>query len=201
MGNAWFAAATNYLLEKDFRDLPLDRTTHYDAIMILGGGTGENPSGAPQLDSEGDRVMLGARFFRRGQTDWIVCSGAGSVPNPDAPMDSATVAALLLVDVGVPPERVICVGGQRTIEEIEELKSLVSENGWRKVGLVTSAWHMRRAMQLARAAGLDVHPLAADFRSGFNAKRARIADLIPSATAWRDVNAAWREFMASVAGP
>ncbi len=197
-GNAWTCGLAFNYLERDYRDTGLDRSAQFDAVVILGGGSGEAPNGEPQLDAEGDRVMLGARLYHGGQTRFIVCTGADPGKMPQDPPGAAETAALLLADVGIPNDRIIQIGGRSTKEELAAAKRLIDDRHWQHVGLITSAWHMQRAMRHARNMGLDLRPLPADFRSGTSAGKA--IDLIPSSRVLRNLEIAYREFLAGLVG-
>ena len=142
--------------------------------------------------------MLGARLYHRGQTKFVVCTGASTDRKPNDPRDAAETAALLLVDVGVPDEQIVRIGGRFTKEEMAELKQLMEQRDWQHVGLITSAWHMRRAMRLAQDQDLELQPLAADFHSGWSDWS--LVDLIPSSTAFRNLELAYRELLAGLVG-
>ena len=198
-GNTWTSMAFNYYLEREYRVSSPEDSATFDAVVILGGGTRNGPNKTPQLDAEGDRVMLGARLCHAGCTPIIVCTGRTPEKDSGDPLDAAEMTALLLVDVGVEMDRIIRVGGRYTREEIAEVKRLVVQHRWRRVGIITSAWHMPRAMRLAQKAQLDLTPLPADFRGTWR-KTLHAADLIPSSKSLSEVDTAIREILASFVG-
>ena len=53
---------------------------------------------------------------------------------------------------------------RNTREEVAAYRELVERRGWQRVGLITSGFHLRRAMRLADAAGLEVVALPAESR-------------------------------------
>lgn len=197
-GNLWVSTAINYYLERPYRDRTIDPAARYDAVIVLGGSTDDAPNGRPYLNSSGDRVMLAARLYHRGQTEYVVCTGARANKKPDGRRDPAESAALILVDVGVDGDRIVRMGGRFTKEEMTEIKRLVNTRGWKRVGLITSAWHMRRAMRLAKRVGLEVTPLAADFHSRFPPWDP--FDVIPRSDALRATDLACRELLAGLVG-
>ncbi len=73
-------------------------------------------------------------------------------------------ARQVLRELGVPAESIRKIGGRNTFEEMRHLRDLLGPE--ERVGLITSGWHMPRAMRLARAAGLHVEPLPAGFAAG-----------------------------------
>jgi uncharacterized SAM-binding protein YcdF (DUF218 family) len=112
--------------------------------------------------------------------------------------DCGENSALLLKDLGVPHERVVRAFGRNTSEEIQSVKRLIGERGWRRVGLVTSAWNMARAMPLARGAQLELQPLPADFR-GTAQTRSPIW-IIPGEGSFQDTGLACKELLARMLG-
>ncbi len=64
--------------------------------------------------------------------------------------------------LGIPPEAIETLLGRNTAEEMISLGSRFADLS-RRVGLLTSAWHLPRAMRLARRNGFEPHPLPSDF--------------------------------------
>jgi uncharacterized SAM-binding protein YcdF (DUF218 family) len=169
-----------------------------DAVVVLGGGADETPVGAPKLGPAGDRLMLGARLLLTGRTNCLVCAGTPIEGLSRHRRDQGENSAILLKDLGVPDERVIRAFGRNTSEEIRSIKALIGERRWRRVGLVTSAWHMARAMRLARDAQLELQPLPADFRGTLEPWS--IIGIIPGGGSFQDGGLACMEILARVVG-
>lgn len=162
-GNAWVGAWLIHKLEEQSPPFDWKELAELDAVCVLGAGTEIGPNG-PQLSSAGDRVFVAARLYLQHKTGKLVCSGS-SIPGIDQERDLAAETATLWRALSI-PERDIIQLPQPTItkQEIAAYQELINTNGWNRVGLVTSAWHMPRAMRLAKAAGLDLVPLPADYR-------------------------------------
>jgi uncharacterized SAM-binding protein YcdF (DUF218 family) len=167
-GNEVLAAKLMSFLENDHPAVPARPKEPYDAIAVLGGGTGETPDDTVQLNASGDRVLLAARLYHRGFAPLLVTTGIGTagMSSPVARDLSAETAAIW-TDLGIDEQAIVAVAeGRNTSEEIAVLARLARERSWTRVGLVTSAWHMPRAMDLAVEAGLGAVPLPADYRGG-----------------------------------
>ena len=54
-------------------------------------------------------------------------------------------------------------GSLHTRDEATNTATLVKERGWKKIILVTSAWHMHRSEALFKKVGLEVIPVGTDF--------------------------------------
>ncbi len=135
----------------------------YDAVFVLGGGTSATPWGEPSLGPSGDRVLRAARTYLRGDTRVLVAAGT-SVAGIDQPQarDLAAETRAIWTEMGVAPEAIITLAGPTaTSEEVVAFAKLAREREWARVGLVTSAWHMRRAIGLAERHGLPAVPIAA----------------------------------------
>lgn len=139
----------------------------FDAIVVLGGGV--SPALPPErefprLVNGADRVWLAARLYRAKVAPRIIVSGGGYMAQPGvAATTEASGMHLFLRDLGVPDEAIIDEGKSiNTIENIRNVRALV---GNARVALVTSAYHMPRALQLAALAKLDVAAFPTDYRS------------------------------------
>jgi uncharacterized SAM-binding protein YcdF (DUF218 family) len=168
-------------LEYRFPPFPAQAQT-VDAIVVLGGGvTGGTPdTGAASLSPSAlKRVVHGLFLYRRLSVPVIVAGGTTWRERDARP--EAEVGAEALAAFGVPSERIIREGTSRTTwENAREVAVLLGggAGGSRRVALVTSAWHMPRALMAFTRAGLSCVPAPTDYLSG--SRRWTAADLIPS---------------------
>jgi uncharacterized SAM-binding protein YcdF (DUF218 family) len=169
----------------------------YDAVLVLGGGTRRLRSEEVTLSAKGDRVVLAARLHHRGLAPILVASGS-SIPGALYPRDLAAETLAIWTELGIDEGAVVTVPGPtNTREELEAYAALVRERGWERVGLITSAWHLRRAMRQAEAHDLHVVPIAADIRGG--PRSTGLYSLIPSGRGFKAVQlAAWERVGAAV---
>jgi uncharacterized SAM-binding protein YcdF (DUF218 family) len=156
----------------------------YDAIVVLGGGIGPavpplRPD--PELFDSSDRVWHAARLFHRGLAPRIIVSGGSYlVESGQAPPTQTEAVAMrqFLVALGVPESAIVMEGKSiNTIENMQETRALV---GTARVALVTSGFHMPRALRLARKVGLDAEAFPTDWQ------------VLPSTSPW------WESLMPSV---
>lgn len=141
------------------------RAGRFDAVAVLGGGVALDHAGRIAVVGEaGDRVVLGARLYNTGHADLLVTTGPVLKLKGGTEISYPAAVRRLWTELGVPEDRVVVIEGPRTTsEEVVRLAELVRQKRWSRVGVVTSAWHMRRALKLCRGQHLDVMPLAADF--------------------------------------
>jgi uncharacterized SAM-binding protein YcdF (DUF218 family) len=142
-----------------------------DAIVVLGGGI--TPATGPLVDPEmyaaADRVWHGARLYRAGKAPIVILSGSGEERS----------SRILLRDLGVPPNAIRTEGRSRnTYENALQTRALLATLGARRVLLVTSAWHMRRAHWLFSRAGVEALPAATDYEATLERTRPDRWDLL-----------------------
>ena len=158
-------------LERAFPPQLAEEMPTADAIVVLGGGIGENTNACPyaELFQGADRAWHGVRLYRAGKAPRVFVTNAGD--------------ARFMADLGVPREAITVNDQARNTEEeargiVEVLSRSRTKDGLLhcsasafdfasakpKVLLVTSAWHMRRAklMYERYAKGVEVVPAAAD---------------------------------------
>lgn len=160
-GSNLVGTSLNAWLERDYQQTAAPGP--YDAVFVLGGGTAVTPWGEPTLGPSGDRVLRAARTYLRGDTKVLVAAGrsvAGISQGYARDLSAETRA--VWIEMGVPASAIVTIDGPTaTIEEIVAFKALSDERGWTRVGVVTSAWHMRRTMRLAERYALPAVPIAA----------------------------------------
>jgi uncharacterized SAM-binding protein YcdF (DUF218 family) len=108
------------------------------------------------------------------------------------------VVARVLPDPGVPEGMILQEGtGRDTSENARYTKRILDGKGFRCPLLVTSAYHMPRAVALFRGAGVPVTPVPAGFRT-WKGKTRRRVDFLPSAAEFLASTAALREYLGMV---
>jgi uncharacterized SAM-binding protein YcdF (DUF218 family) len=188
------ADALGASLEAEFEPVAAENLPQADAIVVLGGGmsAATNVCPYPNLCMAADRVWHAARLFKAGKAPLIVPSGTGS--------DCCEVP--FLVDLGVPRAAIRAEAASRNTEENAKfVAELLKDRPRPKVLLVTSAWHMRRALLMYRryAPDLEIVPAPADYENTVSrAQPFTGGDLCPdfyalvaSGTAWKEILGYW----------
>nr|WP_246723709.1 YdcF family protein [Rhizobium sp. ARZ01] len=137
-------------------------------IIVLGGSFEAEviaSRGGIEMNQAGDRFVEALRLVQAYPNARILVSGGdGSFSGRYA--GDAAVAAEFFATFGVAAERLIQETASRTtFENVENTKTLIAENGLDNCLLVTSAFHMPRAIGLFRKVGLDVLPWPTDYRT------------------------------------
>lgn len=201
LGSEPLGQVMNEVLEAPYQGDPFAEAP-FDGVIVLGGGAQEAPHPHFELRTSGDRIFLGARLQRAGKTPFLVTTGT-AIEGFQKPFDSTVATRRMWEDVGVPSAAIVSVDETRTTaQEAARCAEVIRQRGWRRVGLVTSAWHMRRAEGLFQRAlagsAVDVVPLAADHRGrpGWEG----LYSLVPvGAGAWLQQKAVW-EFIGAAVG-
>jgi uncharacterized SAM-binding protein YcdF (DUF218 family) len=161
---AGIAPVSNYLcflLEKDYIiHVNNNVNKNIDAIVVLGNGTKEIKSLKETFSSEAGylRVLHAVEVYNKIQARYFVCSGKG-----EGDVSEAQTLAKLAETLGVPKEKIRMESNSRnTGENASEVKKIF---GSRKVniGLVTSAFHMKRSEREFKKYFDNVTPLPAHY--------------------------------------
>lgn len=131
-----------------------------DAIVVLGGGTtGRTPEQPePQISASGGRLLHALRLYKAGRAPLLLLSGDGLSPGDS----EASQMRQILSEWGVPDGAMLLEERSRnTHENAVEVVALARARGLRRLLLVTSAYHIRRAEALFRheaAGALEIIP-------------------------------------------
>lgn len=176
---------------------PLLVNEPYDSLVVLGGGSTLAANGELQLGVSGDRIALAARMYHAGRTHRIICTGSRIAPLSTAGrLDAGEETRAILQSLNVPAEAIQSLPGRNTSEEIAHLAELLAEQPSARIGLLTSAWHLPRAMRLARAANLELEPVPADFKT--SRQKITVRSFVPSDSALTKTRVALRECLAKL---
>lgn len=138
-----------------------------DGIVVLGGSIEPDISiahGVAVVRASADRLIAAAALARRYPTARIVFTGgSGNLLSNDA--READYAAELFESLGIPRSRLTMERRARNTQENAEFaKALAAPKGGERWLLLTSAYHMPRAVGLFRKAGFAVEPYPVDWR-------------------------------------
>jgi uncharacterized SAM-binding protein YcdF (DUF218 family) len=159
-------------LENRFPRADLDRAPPPAGFIVLGGAEDRlvgKARGAPAINEAGERLLEAAILAKRFPEAKIAFSGgdAGVLYKSDS---EASGAESLLTELGVASDRIILEANARDTSENaiylkQELAKLGALGEGRRWLLITSAYHMPRAMGAFREAGLEAEPWPVDYRT------------------------------------
>lgn len=145
----------------------MDPNKHYDAVILLGGLVDEKAmekSRSLSINDNNERLFGTLAVMREGRADYAIISGAPVDPRTE--FVEAKVLADQLVLLGVPRERVIVEDhAMNTRENATYSADIARTRGFSKVLIVTSAFHMRRALACYQKVGMQVDTLPVDYRT------------------------------------
>jgi uncharacterized SAM-binding protein YcdF (DUF218 family) len=139
-----------------------------DGLIVLGGVISAEVSAARKsiaLEETAERITAAAELARRYPNLRIIVSGGSSAlifdKSVEAPFDAKELEAL-----GVAPSRIAVEDQSRnTIENAQFSRRLADPKPGERWLLVTSAYHMPRAMAAFRLAGFPVEAYPVDWRT------------------------------------
>ena len=151
-------------LENRYEPLSEGDASEAEAIVVLGGGILES---SPEYDNRGSllpdalkRLVFAAQLSSAMDLPIVV---SGGKPLRKSDKAEADVAADTLISLGIPNARIFKEGRSRNTWENARF---VSENfSYRKVVIVTSAYHMVRSVRAFKNNGFDVIPAPTDYKS------------------------------------
>ncbi len=184
-------------IESSVKSYEPQRDGPLDAIVVLGGGTTQG-RWRPQVGGSGDRLVLAAELYHLGMTKLLVTTGDITEGVSDHSPDPSEQTVEIWTKLGIDSAAIRSIGGRNTFEEMQQVKEIWSELPGKKVGLLTSALHLPRAVRLARSQGLEMTPIAADVRTALN--EWGLLSFIPNAESFGDLARAQHEIMAAWVG-
>jgi uncharacterized SAM-binding protein YcdF (DUF218 family) len=138
-----------------------------DGIVVLGGVEDARVAsgrGTHALNEAAERLTEVAALARRYPKAKIVFT-SGATEILTAPTIGADAAALVLRDFGVEGRLILERKARNTWENAVYARALAQPKPGERWLLLTSAWHMPRAMGVFRKAGFAVEPWPVDYRT------------------------------------
>lgn len=152
-------------LESPYAGVKPEELPAADAVILLGGGLEPSryETGQLHLSAAGDRVVMALELLRLGKAP-ALCIGGGATRVNGEIWSEADFARAAIVERKLTTAEVFSLGicGD-THDEALRVFALAQEHRWRRLLLVTSACHMRRAAGTFRTAGLEVIPAPCNF--------------------------------------
>ena len=163
------APVSNFLLhglEAEFENRPIPNG---DAIILLGGGVNGYVADMTGVGRPSDimlgRLVTAVRLQRLLNIPVIV---SGGKIYKDSPIE-AVIVRRFLIDLGIAPEYIIVEEKSRdTWENALYTRQICDSHGFVKPILITSAYHMRRALFSFQKVELSVTPYPTAFKSAKN---------------------------------
>ncbi|HZY35193.1 MAG TPA: YdcF family protein [Mucilaginibacter sp.] len=179
----------------DVEPVPLKKTGGYSCAIVLGGFSSELTKGHNYFNGSADRFIQALKLFETGKVSHILVTGGNGNLIADSFRESDWVKTQLL-EFKVPDSCIVIEDVSRnTIEDAAFTKpKLDSAHLQAPYILVTSAFHMRRSLQIFKKTKIDVIPYPCNYLAahGFSG----VGDLIPDPS----VLATWDIYIKEVTG-
>lgn len=153
-------------LEAPYARFSMERLPRADAVVMLGGTHDFSQQDPLKMDlsDAADRILVAVDLVRANKAPRLVFGG-GSFPSGDYYVPESSLLENWLLEWGVSPNKILSLGICRnTHEEAVRTLELMKSQGWDRVILVTSAFHMPRAAATFQSTGVDIIPVPCDFR-------------------------------------
>ncbi len=166
-----------------------------DVIILLGGGATLD---TPNLHGKGhlsghaaNRLLTCLQLYHQLNAPIIV---SGGKVYQTTGVESAITRRILL-DLGVPDQKILVEDQSRsTFENAQYTKKILTRLDLHKPILVTSAFHLPRAVQQFKKAGVKVIPYPADYQTNISSHFS-FRGLIPTAESLSDVSICLKEYL------
>jgi uncharacterized SAM-binding protein YcdF (DUF218 family) len=162
-GNTWVSTSLRRSLEWQY--LPPEEMPQVEVIVVLSGGTEAAlyPRSTVEINGAGDRLVYASRLYHQGVGPHLLVSG-GIVPYIGEGTTESEDMADLLMMLGVPEQAIWQESLSRnTYENALYSREFLEQKGIDKILLVTSAFHMPRAVMLFEQQGFEVIPAPTDY--------------------------------------
>jgi uncharacterized SAM-binding protein YcdF (DUF218 family) len=181
-------------LERDFPPTPLAAIAPVDTVIVLGGMVVPIRAASGEVmyefNTAADRIEAGITLLQSGQARHLILT-RGQLPWSIGQPEGEFLRDVAIARGVAPQDITLTARAENTAQEAAAIAGLIAPGT--RVGLVTSAFHMPRALGIFQAQGMDVTPIAVDYRQRFD--RITVMDFIPSAEALDDLSLVLREMI------
>ena len=148
-----------------------------DAVVVLGGIVGDPRKGLNMEWYEGvDRFEQAVNLLRAQKARRIIFTSG-----PEDEEGDGRFLYSAALDHGIAKDAILyTTRSYNTIAESENIKQLAAREGIRSIILVTSAFHMRRAMMIFKRTGLAVQPFPVDYGCCNSSKPRKLQEYLPA---------------------
>ena len=185
-------------LEKDY--ILQDKVYKVDNIIVLSGSeniTSTETTKKLTLNNNSERLIISAKLALDNPDSKIYYIG-GDGRLAKSKFNETDVAKIFYSNIHFDLNRVIFIDNTRnTIENLKAFKKINTLN--QSNILITSAFHMKRSMLIAKKLDLNIKPFAVDFRSVHNFNILNYYQKLSVADNWQFFNIFFREIIGILA--
>ena len=157
------------LLEYPWERLDYSLVAPSNGIVVLSGGRHLPPGKSKIVEwDDPDRFLAGVDLYKANKSNMLIFTGGVNPLTSDLPPEGE-IYIKEAISMGIPKENLFTTYPvNNTLQEARAIKKLLNNEVpliQKKVILVTSAFHMRRAKKVFESEGISVQPYPVDFRS------------------------------------
>ena len=170
--NGFFSDILWRLLEYPWERLDYSLVTPSDGIVVLSSGR-HLPIGNTKIIewNDPDRFLAGIDLYKANKSNRLIFTGGTNPFNSELPAEG-DIYISEAISMGIPKKDLFTTYPvKNTLEEANAVKKLLNEEIpliQKKIILVTSAFHMKRAKKVFENKGIIVFPYPVDFQSNKN---------------------------------
>lgn len=181
-------------MESRYPAVALHQVEPADAVVVLGGilGPRAGEGQVPNFLETSERFEAGVALLQAGKAPALIFTGA-TMSWQNTTSTEGDELRRLAIARGVTADKILVTREvENTAGEAAAVAELMKANGWKRVILVTTGWHMPRAAWQFKKAGVDCIIFPVDFRFD-PARKAGAVDFVPRGDAWQMTETALRE--------
>lgn len=165
--------------------MPMERNEHYELGIVLGGMTRYDPIGKKgYFNMSSDRFIQTALLYKKGHIKKIMVCGGQNGFIRYKNFTEAGFIAQNLVDLGIPDSAILIEDRSKTtLENASFAKQIIDSTGVLKgkAALITSSFHIPRAVETFESVGIPVRPYPCAFSILPSSIKPGFDDFIPDA--------------------
>ena len=162
----------------DIKPVPLKTSGSYSCAIVLGGFSFEGRHGDGSFNTSADRFVQALKLYTTGKVTHILITGGNGYLIADSFQEADWVKTQFKA-FNVPDSAILTEDRSRnTIENAAFTKPILQKSGLKPPYLlVTSAFHMRRSLDIFKKTGIQVIPYPCNYLAGTSPSG--IGDLMP----------------------
>ena len=167
--NGLFADILWRLLEHPWKRLDYSLVAPSDGIVVLSGGLHLPPGNTKIIEwYDPDRFLAGIDLYKANKSNRLIFTGGINPLSSDLPPEG-DIYIKEAISMGLPKEDLFTTYPvNNTLQEAKAIKKLLNNElplTQKRIILVTSAFHMKRAKKIFESEGISVQPYPVDFSS------------------------------------
>ena len=192
------------LLEHPWKRLDYSLVAPSDGIVVLSGGRHLPPGNTKIIEwYDPDRFLAGIDLYKANKSNRLIFTGGINPINSDLPPEG-DIYIKEAVSMGLPEKNLYTTYPvNNTLQEAKAIKKLLNNEiplKQKKIILVTSAFHMKRAKKVFESEGISVQPYPVDFKStnSFISSLRNPLKWMPNSYYLNQISIAIREFIGRI---